>query len=323
MNASSFSFLICKGLGVAAIYGFLHVPAPVYSADLTDVVRSSVVVVSGPAADGSGVVVGRKGNTYILLTAKHVVGAAGADEADVLSKAGASLPLKIIKAFPATDLAIATFSSEDQYVPMPINAFLPSPPPPLSFNGSRPFTVENGPSNKFVTVTTMARVAGYSLPTRAVNVRVFRFIDSNFVDLIAGNSDGYDLLYQASTVAGMSGGPVMGFRDCTNGSGFALGISPYSVFPALVGIHGRSEDYSSGEGRSGISLGIPVNGEVLNYLKQISVQHGIPMGEAQMRPMINRYFCIGASVLPATNDLEQLIQRPNPRGLGVGSFGFF
>jgi len=61
----------------------------------------------------------------------------------------------------------------------------------------------------------------------------------------------------------------VGFRDCTNSGeymhgGFALGISPNNVFPSLIAIHGRSEDYQ-GQGRSGISLGVPISDDVAIY----------------------------------------------------------
>ena len=42
----------------------------------------------------------------------------------------------------------------------------------------------------------------------------------------------------------MSGGAVVGIRGFSNkNGGFAIGISPAHVFPALITIHGRSEDY--------------------------------------------------------------------------------
>ena len=90
----------------------------------------------------------------------------------------------------------------------------------------------------------------------------------------------------------MSGGAVVGFRDYTsNRRGFTLTISPASNFPILVGIHGRSEDYH-GEGRSGISLGIPIKGKIKNFLLSKKTEYGIPFGESEIRDVVNKQYCL-------------------------------
>jgi len=256
--------------------------------DLDSAIRQSVVSIQGPTSSGSGVVIGKAGNIYTILTAKHVTGGAN-DQADVDFLDGSPvIELKIQKEFPEVDLVVGTFQSNRPIVPAVINAFLPYPAPGTAELASPELNLRS----KFDTVTNKARVAGYSLPSKAITQRIFRVVDAQLIEKIKGNKNGYDLLYQSSTVQGMSGGPVLGFRDCSNGRGFALGISPNSVFPSLLAIHGRSEDYRGGDGRSGVSLGIPIDNQILVYLKSIASQRGIPVGESNLRSLINQHYCI-------------------------------
>lgn len=256
--------------------------------DLDEVIRQSVVSIHGPSGSGTGVVIGRSGNLYTLLTARHVVGGT-ADQADIeLADGSAQIRLQIIKEFTGIDLVVASFTSSRVFIPAVINGFLPYPAP----DTAELITPELNLRSRFDTVTNKSRVAGYSLPSKAIRKRLFRVVDAQLIEKIQGNDDGYNLLYQSSTVQGMSGGPVLGFRDCSNGKGFALGISPNSVFPSLVAIHGRSEDYRGGDGRSGVSLGIPIDRDMLNFLRSIAPQRGIPVGEAQIRPLVNRSSCL-------------------------------
>jgi len=252
--------------------------------------------VEGPSGGGTGIVIGRKNNVYTILTAKHVVGSNG-DEADVNIPGHSTLKLTIIKRFKNIDAAVGTFSSKESFFVFAINSLLPYPAPKTAEERFPNLNLKS----KFNTVTDKGIVAGYSLPSKAIKFRVFRPISMQLVDQTKGNENGYNLLYQASTVRGMSGGPVLAFRDCAcidgqeaggcNSGGFALGLSPNKVFPILVGIHGMSEDYNGGEGRSGISLGIPVEGELLKYIKSIADRNGIPSTEPTIRNSIRETFC--------------------------------
>ena len=279
---------------------------------LNDVLKSSTVPVAGPSGEGTAVIVGEKNNIYYILTASHVVGSRQGDQLEVLLPGNNYEAVQVIKSFPGKDIMLARFSSSSiKFNPIPINEFLPYPAP----NTPESEGVVNlrGSVN---TVTNKAMVAGYSLPTKAVSVRVFRVIDSQIVDKIEGNTDGYDLLYQSSTIPGMSGGAVVGFRDCTNSGeymhgGFALGISPGNVFPSLIAIHGRSEDYQ-GQGRSGISLGVPISDDVAIYLRTNAKSLGILSGEAKLRDHINKHFCIGGQSRSAF--LNNLNSQPSSSG---------
>jgi len=285
---------------------------------LNDVLKNSTVPVAGPSGEGTAVIIGKKDDYYYLLTASHVVGSAEGDQSEVLLPGNNYEAVQVIKSFPGKDLSLAKFFSKSINLnPIPINDFLPYPAP----NTPESEGVVNLRSS-VNTVTNKAMVAGYSLPTKAVSVRVFRVVDSEVVDRIEGNKDGYDLLYQSSTIPGMSGGAVVGFRDCTNRGeyahgGFALGISPGNVFPTLIAIHGRSEDYQ-GQGRSGISLGVPIGNDIATYLRNNATDLGILRGEAKLRDHINKHYCIGGHSI---NDMLRKMGN-QPSGSGALKFGF-
>ena len=274
-------------ISFALLTSFIPTPKADAYSDLSSALKKSTVVVLGPSGSGSGVVIGKRNDSYVMLTAKHVLGTQQ-DEHDVLLPDDTTSALKILKIFPKKDLAIATFKSNFEFNTLPINSLLPYPAPNTA--ESRLYK-EQKLRSEFDTVKNVGRVTGFSLPTNAVKIRLFRVIDTSLVALIKDNLHGYNLLYQASTVPGMSGGAVVGFRDCTDDRyGFALTISASYNFPTLVGIHGRSEDYH-GQGRSGISLGIPINGDLKKFLIDNSKKYGIPTGEDEIRSVVNNYYC--------------------------------
>ena len=83
-----------------------------------------------------------------------------------------------------------------------------------------------------------------------------------------GNQNGYEAIYLAtSTVPGMSGGPIIGARICaqrnpeyfTPSKFSGSGWSDSGAYPGVIGMHGMSEEYLDSGGRSGTSLGIPLD----------------------------------------------------------------
>ena len=96
------------------------------------------------------------------------------------------------------------------------------------------------------------------------------------------------MIYQASTVPGMSGGPIIGYRGMNPVKVSSLPIG--EVLPiGLIAIHGRSEDYIGG-GRSGMSLAVPVD-LAKDYLTKNSDDLGIPMGYTQIENLLRKQYC--------------------------------
>ena len=106
------------------------------------------------------------------------------------------------------------------------------------------------------------------MPSGAVTVPILRYTEFALQERAEGNLNGYEMIYQASTVPGMSGGPIIGYRGMN-----AVKVSslPFGeVLPiGLIAIHGRSEDYVGG-GRSGMSLAVPVD---LDIIEPVATDH--------------------------------------------------
>lgn len=272
---------------------------PCNSQTLNSLLKRSSFVVMGPSGDGTGFSIGQKDGFIYFLSAAHVVGQLD-NESEVSITDEQFESVEVIQRFPGKDIVLARFRYSDQnIIPLIINSFLPYPSP----NTPESAGIVNLKSS-VNTVTGKSKVSGFSLPTSAIKIRVHRVIDSEIVQQISGNKDGYDLLYQASTIPGMSGGPVIGYRDCSNNGGFALGISPASVFPVLLAVHGRSEGYGD-QGRSGISLGVPIEGDIKRHLANNANTYGIRVGESQIRGYVNTTFCVGGK------NIQEILKQQN------------
>ncbi len=163
------------------------------------------------------------------------------------------------------DIAVATFAADEEHNLLPINALTPK------IEGLEGAEVGN-PLNSWNTQGAGARMGGVSMPSGAITVPMYRYEEFGLQDRVEGNKDGYEFFYTASTVPGMSGGPIIGYRAaCAQADSkvFATG------FFSLLAIHGRSEGYVDG-GRSGISLGVPVD-LIKEYLVENGTELGIPI----------------------------------------------
>lgn len=242
-----------------------------------DVLRKITVGISTPAGSGSGVVIGRNKNIHTIITAEHVLKSLrSGDESEIYSPVTKNYyPIKDIiipeKESQDADIIIATFKSD---MPLPfavINAFVDKK------------NTMNFEANDWNLDTNGARGSGISMPSGAITVPVMRYTSMVLQDRVSGNANGYELIYEASTVPGMSGGPILGFRNIREGDSF-------SFDHPLIAIHGRSEEYMSGGGRSGMSLGVPVD-LILPHLRKNSEKYGIPTSDEDINQSIRANFC--------------------------------
>ena len=82
----------------------------------------TVVRILGSGSPGSGVMISKKGNTYIVLTAGHVVkGSTASDGTSVITADGQEHRVKKIEISPWLDLAAVYFDSSKSYVTAPIS----------------------------------------------------------------------------------------------------------------------------------------------------------------------------------------------------------
>ncbi|MEL6459290.1 MAG: tetratricopeptide repeat-containing serine protease family protein [Cyanobacteria bacterium J06621_15] len=181
------------------------------------------------SGNGSGVIIGKQGNQYTVLTAAHVVARPNL-QYEIVAPSNQRYQFKYsnVKTLPnQIDLAVITFTSNQNYQVAQIG---------------------NSDTSGRGTLTYLS---GFPKKSRAINQSILSFTEGK----IAANSqqplnDGYGLIYSNNTVGGMSGGAVLNEKG------------------ELIGIHGRG-DIRSEEGtdtiqKSGFNLGIPINTFVKN-----------------------------------------------------------
>lgn len=199
-----------------------------------DLAKDMTVLVDGQNP-GSGVIIAKQGQTYYVLTAKHVV--ATEDEYEIVTsdRQRYTLNYSLVKKLPNIDLALIQFSSDREYKLAQLT------------------------DSKQAKPGTVVHIYGFPNPGREIKERIPQFTSGE----ITANSplkDGYALVYNNVTRAGMSGGPIL------NEDGM------------VVGIHGRAESEAdrvneSGTGTSekiGFNLGIPID-TFVSLAKQVGI----------------------------------------------------
>jgi tetratricopeptide (TPR) repeat protein/S1-C subfamily serine protease len=181
---------------------------------------------------GSGVVIARQGQTYQVLTAKHVV--ATEDEYDIITPDGKKhrIDYKLVRKLPGVDLALVQFSSPQTYAVATL-----------------------GRSHQLSTGNP-AYVAGFPIKELGTSNTDYRFSEGEIaVQSSKPLANGYALAYMNNTFSGMSGGPVF------NRQGQVVGIHGASK---LIGVlsNNRTEtggiDADTGK-KIGLNLAIPID----------------------------------------------------------------
>jgi len=256
----------------SGIPDILHVDTVVAVMDDSQL-KSFVYPVNTQAGSGTCVVVGKIRNTYYALTAAHVVKEDSVKGGFSVIINGVNYVASKVPAFvyKGIDLAIISFNYSGN-LPLAVMHSNLSNALKSEVSFEIPGYENISPSNSTVTV------AGYSMSSDAIDRPVFRKMTVSLQDRIKSNQNGYELAYPAATFPGMSGGGIFAWviNSRSNWKEYSKGIKPIHrpSFPILIGIHGKSEGYL-GAGRSGISLGIPVD-IIANQTKNESVRMGIP-----------------------------------------------
>lgn len=227
---------------------------PPIANDVNNIAQQITVLIRWAKGNGSGVIIGRKSDTYTVLTAEHVV--RNKTSFEVVTPDGKNYLVtvddKTVKNISGADLAIFQFRSNQNYrVATLANYVLQS----NSGTGSDP---------GFIFVSGWAGTGGEAEEPRCL-FSAGLVISNTFVSsLLAKNSlslnYGYKLLYSNLTEGGMSGGPVLDIRG------------------RVIGIHGRADDeeITDKAGRTrhvplGFSLGVPISAFV-NQFKEMGLE---------------------------------------------------
>jgi Tfp pilus assembly protein PilF len=158
-------------------------PANPVGINVYQIAKDTTVLISGQNP-GSGVIIGRSGNTYFVLTAKHVV--ASPDEYKIVASNTKEYGIDYskVRKLNSLDLAVVEFTSSET---LPI---------------ARLATSDQINQGDVIFVSGWPHVSdGITRPTHQVT-------DGRITGLQRGDTDGYELTYSNPTAPGMSGGPV-------------------------------------------------------------------------------------------------------------------
>ena len=154
--------------------------------------ETPVVKLLNAATSGSGVIIGVGNSTYTIATAYHVVSDSSLEEIFVELADGNRIKVKsVVRPFPEIDLAFLTIGKTSK-LPVAILPFL---------DKELWEKVDNWP---------LVYVIGYSAETPDAPQSVLRSDSGKIQTVLSRGEDGYNLLYKANTVAGMSGGGIFG-----------------------------------------------------------------------------------------------------------------
>ncbi len=209
------------------------------------------VAVFGPGSPGSGVIIANKNNEYYVITAKHVLsGLNKGEEIDIQTIDGKHHVAYLLAIDDQIDGALLKFKSMNKYYPAFVEPLIK---PILGMK---------------------VLVQGYALASKEANKGSLRRSLGSILTVIDGNQDGYDLLYDATTNIGMSGGGI--YSDYDEGrtqTGKSVGAGYWKCdgfeIPVLIGMHGRSESYIRG-GKSGANMGISIHTLLTRFAKSLA-----------------------------------------------------
>lgn len=151
-----------------------------------------VVQILNAGTSGSGVIIGKTISAYTVATAYHVVAQSSLSEVLMRLENGSIVKVnRILRPFPEIDLALLVVERTSE-LPVAILPFL---------DQELWRKVENWPA---------VYVIGYSANTPDAPESILRTDQGTIESLLSKGEDGYDLLYKAKTVIGMSGGGIFG-----------------------------------------------------------------------------------------------------------------
>jgi len=194
--------------------------------DISAIAKNINVKIYGPASDGTGVIIKRDLNKYLILTSWHVLkDVTSSDELNLETndKFLHSYSKGSINKIKNVDLGVFKFESSNNYGVAEIGEVANSK------------------------MLDEIYVFGFPLPNKSIEKSFGRLQPGKITaNAKAYNKDGYQLLYTNKTLPGMSGGSILNEKG------------------KLIGIHGRSEIdeiYSTGDKliSTGTNMGIPIS----------------------------------------------------------------
>ncbi|WP_164920908.1 S1 family peptidase [Thermosynechococcus vestitus] len=206
-------------------------PFPSQAVSVTEVARIAkeiTVLIEGANSHGSGILLQRHGNTYVILTAYHVIEKGGQYTVKTVDGQRYAVRPSSIRRLPSVDLATLEIESNRDYT--------------LATLGNSGEAVEGMP----------VFVAGFPAQEASVLGGIYQFTEGR---LTANASrpiqDGYALVYSNPTLPGMSGGPVL------DENGRLIGIHGSADIASTLVQEGSGA--STVFVKRGFNLGIPIH----------------------------------------------------------------
>ncbi|OCR00690.1 hypothetical protein BCD67_12020 [Oscillatoriales cyanobacterium USR001] len=273
----NFYYGISAAITGAAIVLVQTQPATALTANQVNRIASEITVLIDGINPGSGVIVARDGNTYYVLTARHVVETE--DEYAIATSDGRRYPLNYrkIKKLPDLDLALLQFTSNENYRVATL----------ANYNYDAKFKYV------FVSGWQDAKTPNFNR-RRLFNAGLLISNDYNLAFIQNPISAGYELFYTNITEVGMSGSPVLDTQG------------------RVIGIHGQSEGEKIYDSRSseiyrvklGFSSGIPIS-RFLQTVKQAGIRLSL---KVENKPPLELTQLEAGSI-------ETFLQVPNAAGI--------
>ncbi len=209
----------------------------------------TVRIDSSSKANGSGVIIAKKGNIYTVLTADHVL-CEKEESQDAASKPCPDNTYTVVTSDGKTrniekstiirqegvDLAVFQFESRDNYPVAEIANYNPNTGD-FVFAAGFPKIGDNPSKWLFSGGAIHDKELGLLLTRQSP----LRNKQGGTLQSVASLTGGYELVYTSITFGGMSGGAVLDSQG------------------RVIGIHGRSEGAGGGKIQLGYSLGIPIS----------------------------------------------------------------
>ncbi|MBW4616227.1 MAG: tetratricopeptide repeat protein [Desmonostoc vinosum HA7617-LM4] len=223
-----FHYLLAPALmGVTVAFVQPQAAVALSSAEVAKLAKTITVLIDNQNASGTGVIIQKQGNTYTVLTARHVIETQAKYEIVTPDGQRYALNYNTVNKLPDVDLALVQFTSAQNYP-----------------------TAKIGNSDESPEGTT-AYVAGFPQVTAAFSTSIYNFTDGRITaNATKALRDGYALVYSNNTLPGMSGGPVL------NDKGELIGIHGRGDTAENFQISDNNPNVII---KSGFNLGIPIN----------------------------------------------------------------
>ncbi|MBW4611955.1 MAG: serine protease [Desmonostoc vinosum HA7617-LM4] len=197
------------------------------STEVGKIAKAITVQIAHQDSSGTGVIIKKAGNTYTVLTARHVVEAQAKYEIVTPDSQRYQLNYSTVQKMPDVDLAIAQFTSDKNY--------------PVAQMGNSDASKEGA----------TVYVAGFPQATAAISEVIYNFTDGRVTaNATKALRDGYALVYNNDTLPGMSGGPVL------NAQGELIGIHGRGDTTENFKVSKQNPNIVV---KTGFNLGIPIN----------------------------------------------------------------